>query len=111
MSLKVKGQQAGSYIILLLLAVNSSLQAGTVKIILETLSVDNIVQADGITPLPEYTTFNTRTFVADPDSNRPAIAALLSSGSPVTNLNDSSIILALDPTHHRSKVAGIWLTK
>lgn len=107
MSLKVKGQQAGSFIILLLLAVNSSLQAATVKIILETLSVDNIFQADGVTPLPSNAAFSIGTFVADPDSNRAAIAALLSSGSAVTNLTNSSIILELDPTHHRSKVAGI----
>jgi len=111
MSFKVKGHWASSFIILLLLAANSSLQAATVKIILETLSVDSIVQADGITPLPSAAAFSIGTFVADPDSNRAAIAALLSSGSAVTNLNNSSIILKLDPTHHRSKVAGIWLTK
>ena len=113
MSLKVKGQQAGSFIILLLLAVNSSLQAATVKIILSAISADSIKQADEIEigeiiSLPSNAAFSIGTFVADPDSNRAAIdALLLSSGSAVTNLTNSSIILELDPTHHRSKVAGI----
>lgn len=113
MSLKVKGQQAGSFIILLLLAVNSSLQAATVKIILSAISADSINQADEIEigeiiSLPSNAAFSIGTFVADPDSNRAAIdALLLSSGSAVTNLTNSSIILELDPTHHRSKVAGI----
>lgn len=113
MSFKVKGQQAGSFIVLLLLAVNSPLQAATVKIIFETPSVDSIVQADGVAPLPSSATFSIGTFVPDSDINRAAIAASLffSSGSAVTNLNDSCIILELDPTHLRSKVAGIWLTK
>lgn len=116
MSLKVKGQQAGSLIILLLLAVNSSLQAATVKIIRSAISADSIKQADEIEigkiiSLPSDAAFSIGTFVADPDSNRAAIDALLSSGSAVTNLNDSSIVLELDPTHHRSKFAGIWLTK
>jgi hypothetical protein len=71
---------------------------------------ENIKNADG-TLLPATALFKIGTFVADPDSNRAAIAALLSSGSAVTNLTNSSIVLELDPTHHRSKVAGIWLTK
>jgi len=111
MSFKVKGQWASPFIILLLLALASSLDSATVKIILETLSVDNIFQADGITPLPSDAAFSIGTFVTDPEPNRPAIAALLSPGSPVTNLTNSSIVLELNPTHHRSKVAGIWLTK
>jgi len=113
MSFKVKGHWVSSLILLLALA--SSLQATTVKIILESLSVDSIRQDDEIGAIispPLDAAFSIGTFVADPDPNRPAISALLlSSGSPVTNLNDSSIILELDPTHHRSKVAGIWLTK
>ena len=113
MSFKVKGHWASSFIILLLLAVNSSLQAATVKIILSAISADSIKQADEIEigeiiSLPSNAAFSIGTFVADPDSNRAAIdALLLSSGSAVTSLNNSSIILELDPTHHRSKVAGI----
>jgi hypothetical protein len=114
MSLKVKGHWV-SYLILLL-ALASSLQAATVKIILSATGDDSIKQADEIEigkfiSLPSDAALSIGTFVADPDSNRAAIAALLSSGSPVTNLTDSSIVLELDPTHHRSKVAGIWLTK
>ena len=112
MSFKVKGHWVSSLLLLFTLA--SSLQAATVKIILETLGADSIKQADEIgtiTSLPSDAAFSIGTFVADLDSNRAAIAALLSSGSVVTNLNDSSIILKLDPTHHRSRVAGIWLTQ
>ena len=118
MSIKVKGHWASSFLTLLLLAANSSLQAATVKIILETLSADTIKQADEIEigeiiSLPSDAAFSMGTFVADPDSNRAAIAASLFffSGSAVTNLNDSSQFLELDATHLRSKVAGIRLTK
>ena len=116
MRFKVKGQLASSFIILLLFAVNSSLQAATVKIILSATSADSIKQADEIEigefiSLPSNAAFSIGTFVADPDSNRAAIFALLSSGSAANSLNDSSIVLELDPTHPRSKFAGIWLTK
>jgi len=114
MSFKVKGHWV-SYLILLL-ALAPSLQAATVKIILSAAGDDSIKQADEIEigkfiSLPSDAALSIGTFVADPDSNRAAIAALLSSGSAVTNLTNSSIVLELDPTHHRSKVAGIWLTK
>ena len=112
MSFKVKGHWVSS--LLLLFTLVSSLQAATVKIILETLSADSIKQADEIgtiTSLPSDAAFSIGTFVADPESNRAAFAAPLSSGSPVTNLTNSGIVLELEPTHHRSKVAGIWLTK
>ena len=114
MSFKVKGHWVSSFILFLALA--SSLQAATVKIILSAAGDDSIKQADEIEigkfiSLPSDAALSIGTFVSDPDSNRAAIAALLSSGSAVTNLTNSSIVLELDPTHHRSKVAGIWLTK
>lgn len=114
MSFKVKGHWA-SYLILPL-ALASSLQAATVKIILSAIIDDSIKQADEIEigkfiSLPSGAALSIGTFVADPESNRAAFAAPPSSGSPVTNLTNSGIVLELDPTHHRSKVAGIWLTK
>lgn len=98
MRFKVKGQRASSFIVLFLLALASSLDAATVKIILETLSGDSIKQADEteigkFISLPSDAAFSIGTFVADPDSNRAAIAALLSSGSAVTNLTNSSNFL------------------
>jgi len=94
MSFKVKGHWVSS--LLLLFTLVSSLQAATVKIILETLSADSIKQADEIgtiTSLPSDAAFSIGTFVADPDSNQAAIAALLSSGSAVTNLTNASNFL------------------
>ena len=110
MSFRIKGHWVSSLILLLALA--SHLQSAPVKIILSAAGDDNIKQADEIEigkfiSLPSDVALSIGTFVSDPDSNRAAIFALLSSGSAATSLNDSSIILELDPTHHRSKVAGI----
>ena len=85
---------------ILLLGLASSLQAATVKVILVTPGANdgsNIKQFDNRanrwSALPSDAAFSIGTFVADPDTNRAAIAALLSSGSAVTNLTNSNNFL------------------
>jgi hypothetical protein len=85
---------------ILLLGLASSLQAATVKVILVTPGANdgsNIKQFDNQSEswsaLPSNAAFSIGTFVADPDTNQAAIAALLSSGSAVTNLTNSNNFL------------------
>ena len=99
MRFKVKGQWS-TYLMILLLGLASSLQAATVKVILVTPGANdgsNIKQFDNQanrwSALPSDAAFSIGTFVADPDTNRAAIAALLSSGSAVTNLTNSNNFL------------------
>ena len=103
MSFKVKGHWVSSLLLLFTLA--SSLQAATVKIILSAINDDSIKQADEIEigkfiSLPSDAALSIGTFVSDPDSNRAAIAALLSSGSAVTNLTNSSNFLTFGTLPH-----------
>jgi len=93
-------RQWSTYLMLLLLGLASSLQAATVKVILVTPGANdgsNIKQFDNQakswSELPSNAAFSIGTFVADPDTNRAAIAALLSSGSAVTNLTNSNNFL------------------
>jgi hypothetical protein len=93
-------KQWSTCLILLLLGLASSLQAATVKVILVTPGANdgsNIKQFDNQSEswsaLPSNAAFSIGTFVADPDTNRAAIAALLSSGSAVTNLTNSNNFL------------------
>ena len=85
---------------ILLLGLASSLQAATVKVILVAPGAkdgSNIKQFDKQanlwSALPSAAAFSIGTFVADPDTNRAAIAALLSSDSAVTNLTNSNNFL------------------
>jgi Putative Ig domain len=65
---------------------------------------ENIKNADG-TLLPSNALFKIGTFVQDPDTNAAAIAALLSPGNVLTNLNNTSNFLTFG-TAIRSNFAG-----
>jgi hypothetical protein len=67
---------------------------------------ENIKNADG-TLLPANALFKIGTFVQDPDTNAAAIAALLSPGNVLTNLNNTSNFLTFGTAIRSNFVDGI----
>lgn len=67
---------------------------------------DNIKNADG-TLLPANALFKIGTFVQDPDTNAAAIAALLSPGNVLTNLNNTSNFLTFGTAIRSNFADGI----